>query len=80
MTDIIKEIRIFKDIDGMTDFAIEKWDAISEKEIQGKGCFTVALSGGKTPLTLYQKLSEKKTSFIKFEKDFYNRIKDRLDR
>lgn len=26
------------------------------------------------------KLSEKKTSFIKFEKDFYNRIKDRLDR
>ena len=61
MTDTIKEIRIFKDIDGMADFAVEKWNEISEKEITGKGCFTVALSGGNTPLTLYRKLSGEKT-------------------
>ena len=61
MTDIIKEIRIFKDMDGITDFAIEKWDAISGKEITNKGCFTVALSGGGTPVALYRKLSGEKT-------------------
>ncbi len=42
----------------IADFVIEKWAEISEKAIKDRGYFTVALSGGKTPTTLYKKLSE----------------------
>ncbi len=52
-----KEILIFKNIDEMSDFAIEKWMEISEKAIKDKRRFTVALSGGETPVILYQKLA-----------------------
>ena len=56
-----KEILIFKNIEEITCFAVEKWTDISEKAIKDKDRFTVALSGGKTPVVLYQKLSDKKT-------------------
>ncbi len=56
-----KEVLIFKNIDRMADAAIKKWIVISEREIREKGRFTVALSGGKTPVALYRKLSELKT-------------------
>lgn len=55
-----KEILIFKDVEELSDFATEKWAEISTKAIKDRGCFTVALSGGKTPVTLYQKLADLK--------------------
>ncbi len=61
MTDRTKEILIFKNMDKMAEYAIGKWAEISEKAIRDTGLFTAALSGGKTPLTLYQKLSGQKT-------------------
>ena len=55
------EVLIFKDTGLMADFAVKKWEEISEEAIKYKGCFTAALSGGQTPLPLYQKLSGKKS-------------------
>ena len=56
-----KKIIIFKTIDDMADFVIDQWKTISEKAIKNKKLFCVALSGGKTPVFLYKKLSHKKT-------------------
>jgi len=56
-----KQIIIFKTIDGIADFVIAQWKTISERAIKEKGYFTVALSGGKTPVFLYKKLSHKRT-------------------
>ena len=56
-----KKIIIFKTIDDMADFVIAQWKTISEKAIKEKGYFSVALSGGKTPVFLYKKLSHQKT-------------------
>lgn len=55
----MKEIYIFSGIEQITDFVINKWTDLSEKAINEKGVFSVALSGGKTPEMLYQKLTEK---------------------
>jgi 6-phosphogluconolactonase len=57
-----REILIFKDIEEISNFIIKKWFEISERAIKKRGRFTVALSGGKTPVTLYQKLAELKDS------------------
>jgi 6-phosphogluconolactonase len=54
------EIHIFKDIQQMAEFAVRKWAEISSSEVKAKGYFSVALSGGKTPVTLYEKLSGEK--------------------
>ncbi len=48
---------MFKNIEQMADFAVEKWANISNAEIKNKGYFSAALSGGKTPVTFYKKLS-----------------------
>jgi 6-phosphogluconolactonase len=56
-----KEIIILKSIEQIADVAIAKWTEISEKAIKTKGVFTVALSGGRTPVVLYQKLSQIKS-------------------
>jgi 6-phosphogluconolactonase len=53
-----REILSFSSTDGIADFAIDKWTAISEKAIDEKGFFSVALSGGKTPVPLYEKLAK----------------------
>ena len=45
----------------MANFVIAQWETISENAIKGKGYFSVALSGGKTPVFLYNKLSHKRT-------------------
>ena len=52
-----KEVLIFKNADEMSDFAISKWVEISEEAIKNKGRLEAAISGGKTPEKLYQKLS-----------------------
>lgn len=56
-----KNILAFKDINEIADFVIAQWKTISEKAIKEKGYFSVALSGGKTPELLYNKLSHKRT-------------------
>ena len=60
MTDLIKEIHIFRDREHMADFAIDQWTEISEAAIKNNGYFSAALSGGKTPVPFYKKLAEKK--------------------
>jgi 6-phosphogluconolactonase len=57
-----RKILIFKDIEEISNFIIKKWFEIAKRAIKEKGRFTVALSGGKTPQTLYQKLAELKDS------------------
>lgn len=56
-----KEILIFKEIAEMSDYALDKWTEIAENAIKERGFFTVALSGGKTPVDLYRKLARKHT-------------------
>jgi 6-phosphogluconolactonase len=48
---------VFEHTDEMWHYAGKKWEEISAKAIREKGCFTVALSGGKTPAGFYQYLS-----------------------
>ncbi len=56
-----KEILIFKEIAEMSDYAVNKWTEIAADAIKERGVFTVALSGGKTPVDLYRKLASKHT-------------------
>jgi len=53
-----KEILVFKDVDGIADYAVRKWTEIAGKTVNKKGSFSVALSGGKTPATLFHKLAK----------------------
>jgi 6-phosphogluconolactonase len=53
-------VRVFDSKDDMSHFIIETWREISQKAIERKGFFSVALSGGKTPIGLYYKLSSMK--------------------
>jgi len=53
-----KEIMVFKNSDQLVKCAIRKWNAIAEDAIEQRGLFTVALSGGSSPITLYEELSE----------------------
>lgn len=52
------EVLIFGDIDEISEYAAEEWLDISEKSINRQGYFTVALSGGKTPIGLYRRLAD----------------------
>lgn len=56
-----KEVLIFKDTGLMADFAVKKWEETCGEAVRDKDCFTAALSGGRTPVTIYQKLSDKKS-------------------
>ncbi|MCQ9208383.1 MAG: 6-phosphogluconolactonase [Omnitrophica bacterium] len=47
----------FDDASAMGDYVIEQWNKIAKKAISQRGKFVVALSGGKTPVYLYQQLS-----------------------
>jgi len=60
MAKIIREIHMFKNAEQLADFAVEKWAEISSAAIKNKGFYSVALSGGKTPGTFYNKLSGEK--------------------
>ncbi|RJQ24326.1 MAG: 6-phosphogluconolactonase [Nitrospiraceae bacterium] len=54
---MVKEVLIFSDMDNMAGFVIGKWREFSGEAIKDRGYFTVALSGGKTPAVLYQKIT-----------------------
>jgi 6-phosphogluconolactonase len=53
----MKTIKTFADDEQLTRFAAEKFVEISYVSIHSSGNFTVALSGGSTPKSLYQLLS-----------------------
>ncbi|MEW6600166.1 MAG: 6-phosphogluconolactonase [Nitrospirota bacterium] len=54
------EIRIFTNMEEIANYIVGKWAEISRSEIENKGDFSVALSGGRTPEAIYMKLSEEK--------------------
>lgn len=56
-----RDIHIFQDINEIADYVVERWAEIAGDEIKKKGYFSAALSGGKTPVPLYEKLAGIKT-------------------
>jgi len=52
-----KKILIFDNSDQLVESAIKKWTEIADDAIKQRGLFTVALSGGSTPVKLYKELS-----------------------
>ena len=50
-------VRVFDQKDKIFDFIMRTWEEISRSAIKRKGISTIALSGGKTPIDLYHKLS-----------------------
>jgi 6-phosphogluconolactonase len=48
---------VLKNSEGAADFAVNKWHELSVASVAEQGYFSVALSGGKTPLAFYQKLA-----------------------
>jgi len=52
-----KQIYIGKNRHELADLAIIKWHEIADESIKNEEIFTVALSGGKTPVEFYQKLN-----------------------
>jgi len=52
-----REVLIFEDIAGISDFALKVWVEASEKAVRDKGSFEAALSGGRTPVDFYRKLA-----------------------
>jgi 6-phosphogluconolactonase len=51
------KIRVLRDKEAVAEFAVDKWIEISQTAIAEAGKFTVALSGGRTPIAFYHKLS-----------------------
>ena len=64
MVNTKRNILIFDKYDQISDFAVEKWEEISSDAIRSKDFFAVALSGGKTPVNFYEKLSNYRKGFF----------------
>jgi len=58
------KVCVFNHQDEIPDFVIRIWDRVSRKAIERKGVFFVGLSGGKTPIDLYQRLSNMKETLL----------------
>jgi 6-phosphogluconolactonase len=52
-----QRVIVLQNEDEMADFMIKKWKEVSRAAIEEEGFLTVALSGGKTPIPLYQRLA-----------------------
>ena len=52
-----KEVLVFENSDQIVESAIQQWTEIADDAIRQRGMFTVALSGGSSPVKLYKKLS-----------------------
>jgi 6-phosphogluconolactonase len=65
-------IKIFLDIEELNNYAAEKFIEIGGNVIDRKGLFTVALSGGSTPKSLYRLLASGKfNNKINWDKGFF---------
>ena len=53
-----KQIYIGKNSHELADLVLKNWLEIADESIKNEGLFTVALSGGKTPIEFYQKLKD----------------------
>jgi 6-phosphogluconolactonase len=53
-----QRILIFDSVREMSEFTMKRWEEISKTAIEKCGSFTVALSGGKTPIDFYRKLAD----------------------
>src|ERR1700690_2806514 len=51
------EVSIFQEFSYISEFLIARWKEISDAAIKKKGYFAAALSGGKTPVDFYLRLS-----------------------
>jgi 6-phosphogluconolactonase len=52
-----KEVLIFNDIHEISGFFLDEWQRLSDDAIKRNAEFTVALSGGRTPVRVYEKLA-----------------------
>jgi 6-phosphogluconolactonase len=71
------EILIFSTNQAVADFVVIKWMEISAESIEDKGYFSVALSGGKTPIDFYTMLSARGTH-LPWEKTHIFLVDERL--
>jgi 6-phosphogluconolactonase len=53
----IRRTLVFRNSEAAADFAVNKWLELSIASVAARGYFPVALSGGKTPRSFYQKLA-----------------------
>jgi 6-phosphogluconolactonase len=53
-------ISYFKETSKANQYVIQQWQMIAEEAIASRGIFTVALSGGSSPISLYQALARVK--------------------
>lgn len=53
-----REIIVLKSLEQIIGRAVEMWTGIAENAVKDRGFFTAALSGGRTPVRLYQTLGE----------------------
>ena len=51
------EIMIFPNGDGIADFAVRQWEKLTREALEGGNEFSVALSGGTTPVLFYRMLA-----------------------
>lgn len=58
------KVCVFDHQNEISDFVIRTWDRISRRAIGRKGLFFVGLSGGKTPVDLYLRLSNTKETLL----------------
>jgi len=70
------QVLIFGSQSAMKDFVVSRWLEISNQSINKYGVFRVALSGGKTPAPLYERLAEEKG--LNWEKIFIFQVDERF--
>jgi len=58
------KVCVFRDSKAASDFAVNKWMEISHESVKNKGFFTVALSGGRTPIDFYTMLPASKNRLL----------------
>jgi 6-phosphogluconolactonase len=56
-----KEVLIFRDIGKISAYVVEKWAEAAKRAIDRKGEFSVALSGGRTPVHIHRALASQKS-------------------
>jgi 6-phosphogluconolactonase len=60
MIPVSGEYLVFETSDAMSQFMVDRWKEISSGAAEEKGYFVAALSGGKTPVGFYRRLSSVK--------------------
>lgn len=71
-----KIVKIFPGNNEISFFLMNEWETSQNNAIKNKGYFTVALSGGNTPVPFFQKLSEQKNRFT-WNKTFIFQVDER---